>query len=65
MGECVPQCKGAMLLVAGIVIIAAVYMNWNIWYVIGILLIIKGGVKLMCPVCKCGECKVEMKKKKK
>jgi hypothetical protein len=52
---CTPKCKSMKLLILGIVIILLdIYTRWDLWLVIGILLIIKAiWVTLMprCPYC--------------
>ena len=61
MCECTPVCRGAKMLVLGIILILArlVYPTWDIWVVIGAILAIKGIMLFVMPVCPCN------KKKKK
>jgi membrane-bound ClpP family serine protease len=54
MEGCTPQCKAMKLLVFGIVLILVrLFTTWDIWVVIGALLVIKGLLMLMMPKCCC------------
>jgi hypothetical protein len=60
---CTPTCKGIKLLIAGIILIlVTMYTNWNIWIVIGVLLIIKAVMMFIMPVCPCNKNKPVRKK---
>ena len=58
------QCWGAKYIVLGAVILVTAW-KWPmyIWYVLGVLLVLKGIMKLSMPTC--GHCGPEMKKGKK
>ncbi|MBI2653532.1 hypothetical protein HYX02_01850 [Candidatus Woesearchaeota archaeon] len=60
------KCWAAKFIVVGLVLIANQYwFGWDIWVVIGVLLVLKGVLKLAMPG-GCGHCKPsEMKKGKK
>lgn len=52
---CTPGCKGIKLLVLGIVLILVrLYTAWDIWMVVGVLLILKALMLFIMPVCPCG-----------
>ena len=52
--ECTPRCMAMKLLVMGIVLILVrLYTAWDIWIVIGALLVVKGVLLFMMPVCRC------------
>jgi hypothetical protein len=52
MGECNPMCKGAKLLVLGLVLILVrQYTTWDIWVVIGVLAILKALMLFFMPWC--------------
>ena len=58
------KCMGGKFIVIGIVVLlTAVYWPLYIWHVLGILLILKGVMKLAMPM-GCGHCKTEMPMKK-
>lgn len=58
------KCWSAKYIVLGLVLIANQYwLKWDIWVVIGALLVLKGIVKMAMPMC--GHCQPEMKKGKK
>ena len=51
---CTPKCIGIKLLIFGLILIlASLYTTWNIWIVIGVLLIIKAIIMFIMPVCPC------------
>ena len=57
------KCWGAKYLVVGIVLIANQWwFKWDIWVVIGVLLILKGVLKLAMPMC--SHCQPSMSTKK-
>lgn len=59
------KCWGSKYIVVGIVVLlTAVYWPAYIWHVLGILLILKGIMKLAMPK-GCGHCQSEAKKGKK
>ena len=63
MEGCDPRGMAVKLLIAGIVLILVrVYTAWDIWIVIGALIIIKAIVVFFMPT---GKCMEEPKKKKK
>ena len=53
--ESCDKCFGLCMLIVGIVfILARLYTTWDIWVVIGVILIVKGiliTVKIACPHC--------------
>jgi len=52
--ECTPQCMATKLLVLGIILILVrLYTSWDMWVVIGALLVIKGVIIYAMPACKC------------
>ena len=57
------KCWGVKYLVVGIVLVANQWwFKWDIWVVIGVLLILKGVIKLAMPAC--GHCQPSMAMKK-
>jgi hypothetical protein len=53
---CTPACMGIKFLIVGIILIlVTLYTTWNIWVVIGILLIIKAIMMFLMPVCLCNK----------
>ena len=49
-----PQCIAAKMLVIGIVLILVrLYTQWDIWVVIGAILVIKGILMFLMPMGKC------------
>ena len=70
MGDCcghTSKCHGTMLLIVGAVLVAnQKWFKWDIWVVIGVLLVVKGLVKMAMPVCACQSSPevLSMKKKK-
>ncbi|MBU1198960.1 MAG: hypothetical protein KKF46_08515 [Nanoarchaeota archaeon] len=63
MGHCTPQCMAAKMLVFGIILILVrLFTTWDIWVVLGALLIIKAIIMFIVPVC---SCETSAKKKKK
>jgi len=65
MGEGVcHKCFAWMLIAVGAtLILVTVYTTWNIWIVIGALLVLKGILKLAKPMCAHCEGKPAVKKK--
>ncbi len=54
MEQCKPQCMASKVLVVGILLILVrMYTVWDIWVVIGALLIVKGLWLFAMPVCPC------------
>ena len=54
MKECIPACKATKLLVLGVILILVrLYTAWDIWVVIGALLVIKALMMYIMPVCPC------------
>ena len=54
MENCTPKCWAMKLLVLGIVLILVrIYTAWDIWVVLGAVLIIKGFLLLVMPNCGC------------
>lgn len=52
--DCKPACQGITFLIIGIaLILIKLYTAWDMWVVIGALIIILGLIKLICPVCPC------------
>jgi len=48
------QCRATMLLIVGIILIVArLYTTWDIWVVIGGLLVVKAICIYIMPNCKC------------
>lgn len=65
MEGCTPVCKATMLLVLGILLILIrVYTAWDIWIVIGALLVIKAIVIFAMPA-KCQKAETPAAKKAK
>lgn len=61
LGICV-KCYAAKCIVAGIILIAArLYTEWDIWVVVGTLLVLMGILRLAKP--SCPHCKLEKGKK--
>lgn len=59
---CTPRCVATKLLVMGVILILVrLYTAWDIWVVIGVLLIIKAIIMFFMPVC---ACETKPKKKK-
>ena len=57
------KCRAAKFIVLGLILVANQWwFKWDIWVVIGVLLIIKGLMKLAMP--SCGHCKSEAPAKK-
>ncbi len=51
---CTPKCNAIKLLVLGLILIlVTLYTDWNIWVVLGVLLIIKAIVMFFMPNCCC------------
>jgi hypothetical protein len=62
MCDCKPQCMAIKLLVFGLVIVLArLFTEWDIWIVVGVLLIIKAIVMFVMSLCPC--CKKEKGKR--
>jgi len=53
-GDCSPQCMAMKLLVLGVILVLVrLYTQWDIWVVLGALLIVKGFLLLIMPKCTC------------
>ena len=62
-GEHTPQCIASMLIVLGMVLILVrLYTTWDMWVVVGAILIVKGAIHVIMPKC-CCQTKVPKKKK--
>ena len=60
---CTPKCMAVKMLVLGLVLILVrLYTAWDIWVVLGAILIIKAIAMFFMPTCACN---VDTKKKKK
>ena len=58
------KCWATKYMVVGLVLVAnQMWFKWDIWVVIGMLLILKGIIKLAMPM-GCGHCKSDMPMKK-
>jgi membrane-bound ClpP family serine protease len=54
MEHCTPQCMALKLLILGIILILVrVFTAWDIWVVLGVLLIIKAVILFLMPTCPC------------
>lgn len=54
MENCQPQCIAMKLIVLGVVLILVrLYTNWDMWLVVGAILIIKAIMLFIMPVCPC------------
>ena len=62
-GICSKCCAGKYIVVGLIVVLNQLRFKWDIWVVLGVLLILKGLLKWAMP--SCGHCQPEMKKGKK
>lgn len=61
MEGCTPRCWAMTLLFLGIVLILVrIYTVWDVWIVLGVLLILKGFLVLIIPNC----CQTKPKSKK-
>jgi len=57
------KCWSAKFIVIGLILIAnQLWIKWDIWVVIGSLLVLKGIIKFVKPMC--GHCEPEKKMKK-
>ncbi|MFH0868520.1 MAG: hypothetical protein V1831_04355 [Candidatus Woesearchaeota archaeon] len=64
MGEDHCKCWAWKLIVIGaVLVLARLYTTWDMWVLVGVILIIKGILKLAKPTC-CNEAKPAAKKKK-
>ncbi len=51
---CTPRCIAAKLLILGIILVLVrLYTQWDIWIVLGVILIIKAIIMFIMPVCPC------------
>ena len=56
------KCHAGKFIVFGLILVAnQLWFGWDIWVVIGVLLVLKGFLKLAMPTC--GHCKSEPVKK--
>jgi len=54
MENCKPQGMATKILIIGIILILTrLYTTWDIWVVIGVILIIKAIILFAIPICKC------------
>jgi hypothetical protein len=54
MDECTTQCKAGKMLVFGIILVLVrMFTDWDIWLVIGVLLIVKALSLFLMPKCMC------------
>jgi hypothetical protein len=63
-GEICHTCSAWSIILIGIIVILARYINWDIWTVLGIILVIKGLASISHPVCPHDKAKPAAKKKK-
>ena len=61
-GVCSKCWAGKYIVVGLILIINQLYIKWDIWVVLGVLIALKGVMKLVMPTC--GHCKTDMPMKK-
>jgi hypothetical protein len=62
MDECQPKCMAVKLLIIGLILILVrLYTAWDIWVVLGAILIVKAVVLFFMPKCSCN---IKTKKKK-
>jgi len=54
--ECKPQCMAIkMLIIGGVIILSRIYTTWDIWVVIGSLMLLKGLCLFIMPICGCNK----------
>jgi hypothetical protein len=62
---CTPKCKAIKMLIFGLILIlVTLYTTWNIWVVLGVLLIIKAIIMFFMPTCCCSKSAEKPVKKK-
>lgn len=51
---CTPRCIAMKMLILGaILVLVRTYTAWDIWIVLGVILLIKGIILVIMPVCPC------------
>lgn len=56
MEDCQPQCMAIKLIVLGVILILVrLYTSWDMWLVVGAILIIKAIMLFIMPVCPCNK----------
>ena len=61
-GMCAKCMSGKLIVIGAVVLLTAVYWPMYIWHVLGVLLIVKGVMKMAMP--SCGHCSSDMPMKK-
>lgn len=60
------KCHGAKWIVLGLILIVnQLYLRWDIWVVLGVLIVLKGIMKLTMPSCSHCQSSMAMKKGRK
>ncbi|MBT3297672.1 hypothetical protein HN385_02015 [archaeon] len=59
MESCEPKCVAMKMLIIGVILILVrLFTSWDIWVVLGAILVLKGILLLIKPMCPChGKCK--------